>query len=689
MVEVLEPEDDDDRDLALGLGLGLGLGIPGAGLLGWGGTLAAKLAKDQGLFKFAKSFLKGSMKMNDEVLRSMAKFPKPGDFPPRPPYTPQPPPGQPPPPPDQPPPEQPPPEQPPPEQPPPEQPQPPKQPQPDSRVDRNALDYIKRWRRRLESKGLSADQAAEVTNEFQSDMAITERAMAKSVARSSPEMARKGGRPGGLQTARIQEAANLAAYGAGATLVSQSLAHAGVPHLKIPKVVKDLGKTKIKDPGQAARREALKKSITHITDNSEIQGKNVHDAATALAHGEEGPAIDRMLRRSGVPEENMSETLSDISDAMKDAGGDNKKIYSAVLEVINEAASLTSRSALLSRRGMDEIGAEGAVDAIGASYMLWHGVTQAMWDSVLAMEDEQHSEIREEILALGPPPALTAWREFVYPYQRINKVDDGGRNTTSSALPTTTSWSNSTVLPTSTFWSNSTALPTSSILPTSSALSSSFSLTTSTSLSTSTPLSKSAVLPTSSVLPSKTSEPTPTSTGKQPPDNPKQYPPGRQPCTAAPTALKERLAFLGEIKNGLTPEFRKEIANRPWAYLSEVEYQLRALDDDTFKPRAFEPWYTDKLRQNKEYRAKALELISFNRAEFKSMDDYKNRRDNYANLLRTHPDLHAKTANTMRTAMCEYQAASDSGEIPPGMSRIKFMIRRNSRRNLWKWLVSL
>lgn len=569
------------------------------------------MVKDENLFKFVKKNLAKSMKMHDDFIRAKPKQPRGGDFPPR----------------------------------------PPEQPQPDARVDRNAADAVDRWRDHLREQGLSAEQADEIINGFQADMADATRAMADSGARASPEMARDGATPGGLQTAHIQEAASLAVEEVGDQVLERSLVVAGVPQIKIPdtlhqlsNIVKgDKGKKpeKPKKPKKKNRRRIFRESAQVIAENADLEGVAVQKAAAALFYGNTGPSIESMLRSAGVPEANVEQTLSDVYDAIKQAGP-GARGFEVAVDVINEAAVLPATEAgLLTRDGIDA-GIDAGVVAIGASYMLWQGMTTTLWDSVAKMKDGEHSKIREEILALGPPPEMTAWRNFAFPYQRGRPGGPGNRNGTTSAFPTTTPFMNSTVLPTST------------------------------------------ALPTSTVTTTKTSAPTPTST----------YPPGRQPCTAPPSALKERYASQNKMWDGMTPKFRKEVDSHQGNegihfYLSEVAYQLRALDDDAFKPRSFEPWYTAELRADPDYRARTLEIVTDWRDTLKARDDYNNKRDNYAHLLRTFPTIRDMTANKLRTQVCEWQAAVDGKQYLPGYKRWKMRFILGSRKRLWTWVLEI
>lgn len=301
-------------------------------------------------------------------------------------------------------------------------------------------------------------------------MAIVDSEMAASAAKTAPYMAGRGGRPGGLQTLRILEAANLATYGVSGTALTQSLARAGVSPDLMPGMVSTLKKNILRNPkipGTPNPQESFKRCAHDIADVTHIQGVAVDRAAGKLVFGDPGgPPVERQLRRSGVPQADVDKTISDIRNAIKKAGKKNKqKAFLDSVDLINEAATRPFRPGVLSPRGVDATGtddatgADGAIDAMGATYMLWLGLSHAMWDSIAEMEDERHSKIREEILALGPPPALKSWRSFTYPYQRTGNPDFGNENgtdvassvlSTSFSFPTSTSLSNSTAPPTTT-----------------------------------------------------------------------------------------------------------------------------------------------------------------------------------------------------------------------------------------------
>lgn len=139
----------------------------------------------------------------------------------------------------------------------------------------------------------------------------------------------------------------------------------------------------------------------------------------------------------------------------------------------------------------------------------------------------------------------------------------------------------------------------------------------------------------------------------------------------------------------MTPELRKETGPNYLGYLSQVEYQIKALKDDAFKPGGLQQNLTDELRRYPDYRDWTLEVIYVERFMTKSVDDYLYRRKSYKNLMKYHPHLHAQTTYDVRDMECEYEAAIKGNEIPTRMDRKVVEETLKKTKEFLQWLIKL
>lgn len=124
--------------------------------------------------------------------------------------------------------------------------------------------------------------------------------------------------------------------------------------------------------------------------------------------------------------------------------------------------------------------------------------------------------------------------------------------------------------------------------------------------------------------------------------------------------------------------------------MNELAYQIKALEDDAFKPRALEPWYTTELRANPGYRAMLLNDLAVRRLSQHSYDKFgqEDRKDEYEGLLRTHYDLWARTVNAVRRVVCQHETALKGGEFLPGLSRQDMEGRLDEWKVIERWMMS-
>jgi hypothetical protein len=212
-------------------------------------------------------------------------------------------------------------------------------------------------------------------------------------------------------------------------------------------------------------------------------------------------------------------------------------------------------------------------------------------------------------------------------------------------------------------WPTQTPQPRSYVSSTSTSVPTTVTTITVTTIHTSTTsTSESTTVTASSPPPTKTPQPAPTST----------YPPGKAPCTASSTALKERFRLQEEVKNGLTPDAQKELGKRPdvgrhITFLKDLMYQLRVMEQDaSFRPRAFTAEFTEYLRARPDH-WDSLYANTFDYINILTIrNGYMDHPGHFLDVLRLHKDFFRLMATTVREYLCEVDAAHEASEVPPG-----------------------
>lgn len=158
-----------------------------------------------------------------------------------------------------------------------------------------------------------------------------------------------------------------------------------------------------------------------------------------------------------------------------------------------------------------------------------------------------------------------------------------------------------------------------------------------------------------------------------------KHKPGDKPCAASPTAFRDRLKFEAELRNGMKPEFRRDMdkdseLGRQITIRKDILYQLRSLDDASFRPRAFKAEFAEHLRAHDGYRDSLIQKITDRVNLLTVKQGFLFRYDTFPDMMKLFPHIYAIMANIAEEYLCEQDAAFKD-EVPTAVEKDEW----------WRW----
>lgn len=347
-------EDEHKKRLAIGLGVGLGAGIPSIGLLWWLGTSLHTLGS-----------LANGGDAYTSVMRALTTFrmdmiphysppgnPAGGDFPAR---------GG----------------------------------SPASEVAWS----VDEWYDELCRQGNTAEQAAEIMNNFKADMAAAESSMANKATGVEHVVAEAAGRtfsnPSMINSWGVQAAAQVASNpDTSAGEILNALRKAGVPEDALESTAQAVSHVISQAPTGWIGRPAYNAALGVISSATTSASVAASEAAKAAVRGASGAGLAWSLGPAGVPPSAADATAAAMTEAIEAAKVSGADPFVSALNVISKAASPSGLAAAAAFEGASGSSLAPALeaagvpaDSVGATSDLVSAVLSADWGSKSAALD--------------------------------------------------------------------------------------------------------------------------------------------------------------------------------------------------------------------------------------------------------------------------------------------------------------
>lgn len=306
VLDGLPHKDKDHKHLALGLAIGVGAGIPAAGLVRWLGTF----------FKTVSTVAKGSSGVYSAVMKALRTFNLDNiphyNF----------------------------------------------NPNPKTPAD-DVAESVDEWYDELCRQGNTGEQAAEIINNFEADMAKAEAYVANQGASIDEVVNAASGatfsNPSKLQSWSVQAAAQVASTpGSSAGEIADSILKAGVPADAVEATAGAVSDAISQAPKGWIGRPAFNAALGVISSAVSSAGAAGVEAAKAAVNGASGPGLAASLGAAGVPAAAADATVTAMNEAIQAAKAARADPVVAAINVISNAASpvgLASAAALTGATG--------------------------------------------------------------------------------------------------------------------------------------------------------------------------------------------------------------------------------------------------------------------------------------------------------------------------------------------------
>lgn len=229
------------------------------------------------------------------------------------------------------------------------------------------------------------------------------------------------------QSPLVQNAARLAAEDAHTHMErANALIEAGVPAIQMKDTWDTMTEAMGPTDGSSVEEQynsALDALAKHVTPRDVAFAEAGH----AAAHGSNPESFKDSLRHAGFPEEALDSTVDSVNDAIEAAiNNDANPVGSAINAIRNAFPPAVGDTLSGGIHGSNEAIKNALLDVLRASSNFWPRYANAMYDTLKKLEGKPHSKTLDEILANGPPPKMTLYRDIGYPYRR-GKIPGPGK----------------------------------------------------------------------------------------------------------------------------------------------------------------------------------------------------------------------------------------------------------------------
>lgn len=224
----------------------------------------------------------------------------------------------------------------------------------------------------------------------------------------------------------VQNAARVAAEEHTYIERANALIEAGVPAIDIRDTWNTV--TEAMGPmGELSLEEEYNAALDALAQHITPQDVAFAEAGHAAARGSDPESFKNSLRHAGFPEEALDSTVNSVKDAIQAATDNGANPVGSAIHAIRNAfppgAGDTSSGGI---HGSNEAIKNALLDVLRASSNFWPRYANAIYDTLKKLEGKPHSKTLDKILANGPPPKMTLYRDIGYPYRR-GKISGPGK----------------------------------------------------------------------------------------------------------------------------------------------------------------------------------------------------------------------------------------------------------------------